>query len=262
MGLGNALLLNQGDGKFVDVAKTWHVNEAGWAWAAMFLDFDADGDLDVYCPDGSYTGPSPEELELRFWALSSLMWERSKMKQWLFDAMGRSLQGHEYNRLFEQKGPGDWAEVGYFHGVNAIETARGFSVGDFDDDGYPDLYLRNLNDRAIYYRNTGGENHWLRFMLVGVQSNRDAVGAVVHARIGATTQSRQVTAGEGFYSSHDKRPLFGLGAATSADVEIRWPSGKIEKFPALAADRTYVVTEGSGSAVPFVPKSAAAPATK
>jgi hypothetical protein len=185
------------------------------------------------------------------------------MKQWLFDAMGRSLQGHEYNRLFEQRGPGDFAEVGYMHGVNALETARGLAVGDFDDDGYPDLYLRNLHDRCIYYRNSGGANHWLRFVLVGVQSNRDAVGAVVRARTGATTQLRQITAGEGFYASHDKRPLFGLGAATAADVEIRWPSGKIEKFEQLAADKTYLVKEGSGSAVPWAPKpraTTAAPA--
>ena len=270
MGLGNALLYNKGNGAFADLGKKWHVNEAGWAWGGMFLDFDNDADLDIYCPDGSYTGPSAEDLELRFWALSSLMWQKSKMKQWLFDAMGRSLQGHEYNRLFEQRGSCDFAEVGYLNDVNAIETARGFALGDFDDDGYPDLYLRNLNDRCIYYRNTGGGNHWLRFVLVGVQSNRDGVGAVLRAKTASATQLRQVTAGEGFYSSHDKRPLFGLGAATAADVEIKWPSGRIDRFEQLAADKNYLVKEGSGVAAPFTPKPlatsradapAAAPAT-
>ena len=250
MGMGNALLLNQGDGKFVDVAKTWHVNEAGWAWAAMFLDFDADGDLDIYSPDGSYTGEREEDLELRFWALASLMWERSKMNEFLFEAAGRSMQGHERKRLFEQLGPGQFAEVGYFHGVNAIESGRGLAIGDFDDDGYPDLYLRNLNDRALYYRNSGGANHWLKLRLVGTKSNRDAIGAVVRATAGGVTQLRQVTAGEGFYSSHDKRPLFGLGAAKSAAVVVKWPSGRVETFPELAADQSYVVTEGEGKAVP------------
>jgi hypothetical protein len=181
------------------------------------------------------------------------MWEKSKMKQWLFDSQGRSLQGHEHKRLFEQRSPGDFLEVGYLNGVNAVETGRGLAIGDFDDDGYPDLYLRNLNDRAIYYRNTGGKNHWLRLTLVGTRSNRDAVGAVVEATAsGGVKQLRQITAGEGFYASHDKRPLFGLGAATAADVVVRWPSGRVDSFSSLAADRSYLVTEGSGAAVPIV----------
>jgi hypothetical protein len=260
MGLGNALLHNHGDGTFTDVGKSWHVNECGWAWAAMFLDFDDDGDLDIYSPDGCYTGTAPAALDLRFWALASLIWEKGRMKEWLIETQGRSLQGHERNRLFEQRGPGDFAEVGYLNGVNAIESGRGLVVADFDDDGYPDLYLRNLNDRAVYYRNTGGANHWLRLSLVGVESNRDAIGAVVRVTSGGTNQLRQITAGEGFYSSHDKRPLFGLGAATVADVVVRWPSGRVESFQDLAADRGYVMTEGEGRAVPAtVPTRAGAP---
>jgi hypothetical protein len=250
MGLGNALLRSNGDGTFTDVGKQWHVNEAGWAWAAMFLDFDDDGDLDIYSPDGSFTGTREGELEIRFWSLASLMWERSGMTDWMFSSEGRSLHGHERKRLFEQVAPGRFDEVGYLDGVNAIESGRGLAVADFDDDGSPDLYLRNLDARAIYYRNTGGANHWLKLRLVGTKSNRDAVGAVVRATAGGVSQLRQVTAGEGFYSSHDKRPLFGLGAATSATVVVKWPSGLVETFPELAADRAYVVTEGRGEAVP------------
>ena len=264
MGQGNSLLLNQGDGTFVDVGKSWRVNECGWAWAGMFLDFDNDGDLDIYCPDGSYTGESAEDLELSFWSMSSLMWTRSKMQQWLFDAQGRSLQGHERNRLFEQRAPGRFVEVGYLHGVNAIETGRGLALADFDDDGFVDLYLRNLNDEARLFRNlgaaAGGEGagrsgHWLRLTLQGTSSNRDAVGAVVRAVAGGRAQVRQVTAGEGFYSSHDMRLLFGLGGATEADVEIRWPSGLVEQLPGLAADRAWRVVEGTGRAEPVAGRS-------
>jgi hypothetical protein len=255
MGRGNALLLNDGHGKFVDVGKTWHVNEAGWAWGGMFLDMDDDGDLDIYCPDGSYTGESREDLELSFWSMASLMWQESKMKQWLFDADGKSLQGSERKRLFEQRAPGQFVEVGYLHGVNAIESGRGLALGDFDDDGYVDLYLRNLNDESHYFRNTGGTNHWLRLALTGTKSNRDAVGAVVHATADGRAQMRQVTAGEGFYSSHDKRVLFGLAGATTADVEVRWPSGLVEKLGNLAADATYHVVEGAGRAEPVPPRA-------
>jgi hypothetical protein len=254
MGLGNALLLNEPDGKggrkFVDVAKDWHVNECGWAWGGMFLDYDDDGDLDVYCTDGSYAGPSPEELELTFWSLSSLMWEKSKMQQWLFDAQGRSLQGHERKRLFEQRGPGQFAEVAALHDVNGVEAGRGLVLGDFDDDGSVDLYLRNLNAEARYYHNTGGPNHWVRLKLEGTKSNRGAVGAVVKVTAAGRTQLRQVTAGEGFYSSHDKRVLVGLAGETKADVEVRWPSGLVQRFDALAADRQYHLVEGKESPQP------------
>ena len=249
---GNALLRNGPDGTFAGVSKTWKVNEGGWAWAGMFLDYDNDGDLDIYSPNGCYSGPSREDLELRFWALSSLIWGNHEMERWLLRINDRSLHGRERNRLFEQRGPGRFAEVGWLNGVDAIENARGCVLADFDDDGYIDIYLRNLDAEARYFHNTGGTHHWIRVQLEGTRSNRDAVGSVVRVTAGGRTQLRQVTAGEGFFSSHDKRVLVGLGDSTAADIEVRWPSGLVQRFGGLAADTSYRLTENTDAAVRIV----------
>ena len=88
----------------------------------------------------------------------------------------------------------------------------------------------NMNEPPSLLRNdvTGG-GHWLKVLLDGVKSNRSAIGARVVARYGERTQAQEVMAQSSFYSANDRRLHFGLGAATSADLAIRWPSGATEK---------------------------------
>jgi hypothetical protein len=83
-------------------------------------------------------------------------------------------------------------------------------------------------------------------LLVGVKSNRSAIGARVTARYAGRTQSQEVTAQSSFYSANDRRLHFGLGAATSADLAIRWPSGDSEQVTKVEPNFLYVIREGSG----------------
>jgi hypothetical protein len=83
-------------------------------------------------------------------------------------------------------------------------------------------------------------------LLVGVTSNRSAIGARVVARYGERSQAQEVLAQSSFYSTNDRRLHFGLGTSTSADLTIRWPSGATEKLPGVEADQLVVIREGSG----------------
>jgi hypothetical protein len=83
-------------------------------------------------------------------------------------------------------------------------------------------------------------------LLVGTTSNRSGIGARVTASYGGRVQSQDVTAQASFYSVNDRRLHFGLGAATSADLEIRWPSGGTERVAGVAAGQLVVIREGSG----------------
>ena len=58
---GNSLLLNNGDGTFTDVSDAAGVRDAQWSWAADFLDYDNDGNLDIYAVNGFVTGPLEED---------------------------------------------------------------------------------------------------------------------------------------------------------------------------------------------------------
>jgi hypothetical protein len=105
----------------------------------------------------------------------------------------------------------------------------------------------NLNEPPSLLRNdvtSGG--HWLKVLLVGVTSNRSAIGARVTARYGDRLQAQEVMAQSSFYSANDRRLHFGLGAATGADLTIRWPNGATEHVANVAANQLVVIREGAG----------------
>jgi hypothetical protein len=92
--------------------------------------------------------------------------------------------------------------------------------------------------------------HWVELQLVGVRSNRDAVGARVRVQTAAGWQTREVHAGSGYLSGHSLVQHFGLGdEAHASAVEIRWPSGERTTLRDVAADRRYRIVEGDAAAV-------------
>jgi len=86
--------------------------------------------------------------------------------------------------------------------------------------------------------------------LRGVESSRDAVGAVVWLTASGRTRMQQVTAGDGYYASNQKQLLFGLGDSTGIDaLVVRWPSGLRQEFKPPAVDGEYLLVEGRAQAV-------------
>jgi hypothetical protein len=129
----------------------------------------------------------------------------------------------------------------------AAHSSRGCAFGDFDNDGDVDVLVWNMNEPPSLLRNdVSGGGHWLKVLLVGIQSNRSAIGTRVVAAYGGRTQAQEVTAQASFYSANDRRLHFGLGASTIADLTIRWPNGATEKIPNVEADQLVVVREGAG----------------
>jgi len=110
-----------------------------------------------------------------------------------------------------------------------------------------DILLINMNEPPSLLRNDlSSGNHWLKVLLVGAASNRSAIGAQVVAGYGERRQAQAVLAQSSYLSVNDRRLHFGLGSATSASLEIRWPNGGQEKIADLAADRLVVIREGAG----------------
>ena len=151
--------------------------------------------------------------------------------------------------LFRNRGDGTFAELGpeAGPGIVARHCGRGMAFGDFDNDGDMDALIMNVNEPPSLLRNDApAGNHWIKIRLEGVKSNRSAIGARVLARYGGKVQSQQVLSQSSYLSAHDPRLHFGLGAATTADIEIHWPLGLVEKYTALAADRLVTIREGVG----------------
>jgi hypothetical protein len=127
-------------------------------------------------------------------------------------------------------------------------VGRGLAYGDFDRDGDVDLLLTTNNGPARLFRNDqGGANRSLRFRLVGTQSNRDAIGAVVRIVAGGVTQSRVVKGGSSYLSQSELPVTFGVGRRDSVErVVVTWPNGRTEDFKNLASGKAYECVEGKG----------------
>src|SRR5213080_1340146 len=129
-------------------------------------------------------------------------------------------------------------------------SGRGMATGDFDNDGDLDVLILNNGEAPLLLRNEGGNrNNWLGLQLVATNSNPAAVGALITWRAGRLKRSRLKPAGGSYLSSHDPREVLGLGSAKKIDfVEIRWPSGKVDKLTNLPVNTYLKVTEGEGIA--------------
>jgi hypothetical protein len=127
-------------------------------------------------------------------------------------------------------------------------VGRGAAYADIDNDGDLDLLLTTNGGPTVLFRNDGGNsNHSLRIKLVGTRSNRDGIGTMAVVKIGGDRQTEMLRSGSGYLSSSELVLTFGLGKAGQADeIELRWPSGQVDKLSRVAAGQTITVKEGSG----------------
>jgi hypothetical protein len=151
--------------------------------------------------------------------------------------------------IFRNQGDGTFIELGEETGpgISARHVSRGCAFGDFDNDGDLDVLIMNRNEPPSLLRNDAPSgNHWLKVRLEGTKSNRSAIGARVLVRYGGKVQAQTLTSQSSFLSANDPRLHFGLGTASTADLEIHWPSGTTEAFPGLAAGQLVTIREGQG----------------
>jgi hypothetical protein len=129
------------------------------------------------------------------------------------------------------------------------------AVGDLWNDGQLSVVINNVYAPPSLLRNTAHSgNHWIAFKTVGTRSNRDGIGARINVKSGERTLVDEVRSGSSYISQNDLRVHFGLGTATKAEsVQVRWPSGLVESFNSLPADKLHTLKEGSGEKVTSIP---------
>jgi hypothetical protein len=131
--------------------------------------------------------------------------------------------------------------------LSASHSGRGMALADLFNNGHQEALVNNMNERPSLYYNTAPVGNWISLQLVGVKSNRAALGAVATLEQGGDKYEQEVRGGDGYISQSDLRLHFGLGKSSKAEkIVIRWPSGLVETLSNLPANQYYVVREGSG----------------
>ena len=193
-------------------------------WGAGLVDFDNDSWPDLFYSVGNLY-PRVEQFNPRY---------PYRGPQFLF----RNMRDGTFVNITEQCGPG----------LSTPYSSRGCAFGDFDNDGDMDILVMNMNEPPSLIRaDVKTSHHWLKVKLIGVESNRSAIGARVDIRSGSRLQAQEVQSQSSYYSVNDLRLHFGLGGEAKADeLTIRWPNGKREILKDVPADRIVYVQEGKG----------------
>jgi tetratricopeptide (TPR) repeat protein len=187
-------------------------------FGAQAIDADFDGDLDLVVTNGH-----------------------------IDDDTRRGFQYEQRPQFFKNRG-GAFAEISpeslgpYFQ---KRYLGRGLARLDWNRDGADDWIVTHLDAPAALVTNAVPERgHYLELRLIAAKGDRDAIGTEVTVTGGSQRQLRQVTAGDGYQASNERRLVFGTGASESVDVSIRWPSRARQEFRGLQTDSSWIVVEG------------------
>jgi hypothetical protein len=113
------------------------------------------------------------------------------------------------------------------------------------------VVINNMNaEPSLLVNSVPSANHWIAFKTLGTRSNRDGIGAKITVVVGKRKMIDEVRSGSSYVSQNDIRVHFGLGSAAKVDsVEVRWPSGLVERYDNPSLDTINSLKEGSGTAI-------------
>ncbi len=222
---GSTLYRNLGKDNFADVSVRAGLMKPTYplvSWGTAFFDMDNDGWLDLFIANG-HVYPQ-------------------------VDTIPGGTPYREPMLLFRNRRDGTFEDVSHALASMPPQSRRGAAFGDIKNDGNVDIVVLNVGQPpSLLMNHNASPNHRVLFKLVGMKSNKAAIGARVTVKAGALVQFSEVRGGASYLSQNDMRLHFGLAANdTMSEVSIRWPNGETEVLRDVAADFIYTVVEGAG----------------
>ncbi len=213
------------------------VARGGWSWGAQFGDLNNDGRLDLFLTNGYI---SADRNKSNYWYdyasyVAGATTDISDPANWP-KMDGRSLSGYQQPCLWLNRG-GKFDDIAQAVGVTDTFDGRAVALVDLWNRGRLDVVQASQKGPLLVYKNTVPEDHawkdhaWIQFELEGITSNKSAIGAQVKLYWNDSVQVQEVSGGCGYAAQNQRRLHFGLGKDPRVErVEIRWPSGHMQKI--------------------------------
>lgn len=240
----NMLQKNNGDGTFSEVGQLAGISNTDWSWAALFGDYDNDGNKDLFITNGyvkDYT-----DMDFLKFSVDRII---RTMHHDSVDAMSEYIKKMPTNRIpnyiFQNNGNETFTNKTKEWGLDQTGVSAGTAYADLDNDGDLDLVVNNSNEYASIYRNNSEKlekNNFLRVKLQGNKENERGIGAKVKLFCKGRQFYQEESPVRGYQSSSDPVLNFGIGKNSSIDsILVIWPDDSFQKFVNIKPNQTITV---------------------
>ena len=237
----NAVYLNTGTERFMEVAYLTGMADTDWTWSTNFGDFDEDGYVDLFVTNGMTRDWQNADLRAHVKELGGKTSPRGR-RFWVSQPPKA-----DPNIAFRNLGDLQFAHAGERWGLNEALATYGAATSDLDNDGDLDIVTVNFGDQARVYRNNSSSSRRVLVNLKGTASNRFGIGSRIKVRTATGIQVREVTLAHGFASAGEPIVHFGLGNETTIEeLSIVWPCSSVQRFQNLDTNREYTIMERQG----------------
>lgn len=249
----NCLQLNNGNGKFVDIANYSGVAATDWSWGLVLFDADNDGYNDIYVCNGiNHDLGNLDFLDFFSNEVYQSIQQNGQREDIVLGIVDRIPRTPLKNKVYRNLGNLKFKDIGDQWGFSQPSFSNSVAYADFDNDGALDLVVNNENQPAFVYRNrarTFNKNHFISISLKGKGANPFAIGTKIQIYAGEQIINRELEPVRGFQSSVDYKQVIGLGNLSVIDsMLIVWPDLSVSHFIHPEVDKTWVIqqTEVSG----------------
>lgn len=240
----NMLQRNNGDGTFSEIGQLAGVSNTDWSWAALFSDFDNDGNKDLYVTNGYVRDFN--DMDFVKYQADLMMQQNFGVHQSPTKIVEKMPSVVIPNYIYQNTGNFQFANKITDWGMDQKSVSSGAVYVDLNNDGAMDLVVNNTNQKAFIYKNNATlldkQNAWLKVKFRGSPKNTFGIGSKVKVYCKGNLYYQEQFPVRGFQSSVDQVLNFGLGNHNVADsVVIVWPDDRMQKLTNVKARQTLIV---------------------